>query len=99
MLLTLFLLKDYIEIILTALVSIASCSSIIFVLTFVFANCFNNYSCYFRTTEVKVKHIIITVLALSILALYIVTRNWILNNVLGIAYIFTVLRTVKLQSL
>lgn len=98
-LLLLFFFLEYIEKVLTVMIAIGSTAAITFAMDFAFENvsCESTISLPYIGI-IKQKLLLIFTISASLVATYVITRNWILNNIIGICYTFMVIKSVKITS-
>lgn len=99
-LITLFLLLDYLIVVLTILIVGAGVIGMMFTLSYFCKSVQEGNVCEVRYLgTVSVKNAVIFIVAVGIAIYYVFTKNWILNNLMGICLVFMFIKTMKLSSI
>lgn len=99
-LIALFLLLDYLIVVLTILIVISGIGAMVFTLSYFCKSVQEGYECEIRYLgPVSVKTVVMFTVAVGIAIYYVITKSWILNNLIGICFVFMFLKTMKLSSI
>ena len=96
----LFFFLDYIQVVLTVLVAIGGLSALTFASTYLAKDLeFEGGLEVPCVGYTEVKNLVCFGVSFILMVSYLITRNWVLNNIIGVAYCFFIMKSVKLTSL
>lgn len=99
-LIALFLLLDYLIVVLTVLIVCAGVSAMVFTLSYFCKSVQDGYVFEVRYLGlVSVKNAVMITVAVGIAIYYVFTKSWILNNLIGICFVFMFIKTLRISSI